>query len=229
METLLVIDDDPGLSELLAEYLGGRGYAVHTAPDGRAGLDRLAGGGVDLVILDVMMPGMDGLEVLQHIRRDSRLPVIMLTARGEDTDRIVGLELGADDYLAKPFNPRELTARVKAVLRRAGAPAGVEPEVLSAVGIRLDPARREARLDGRLLELTTTEFDILRALVAAAGRVIPRERLMEQARGSEWAAYDRSVDVHISHLRRKLGDDPRRPQLIKTVRGVGYLVPRGRG
>ena len=228
MLTILVIDDDPGISSLLVEYLSSRGYRVESAPDGPTGLRFLRSTTVDLVILDVMMPGMDGLEVLQHLRRDHSVPVIMLTARGEDTDRIVGLELGADDYLAKPFNPRELLARIKAVLRRSEPPE-VSSQILTACGIRLDPARREVTMNGSSVELTTTEFDILRVLMAAAGRVIPRENLMEQARGQEWAAYDRSVDVHISHLRRKLGDQPRQPKLIKTIRGVGYLVPRDAG
>jgi len=226
LETVLVIDDDPGLASLLGEFLGTRGLSVTTAAGGPTGLARLRAGGVDLVVLDVMMPGMDGFEVLREIRRDSRIPVIMLTARGDDTDRIVGLEMGADDYLSKPFNPRELLARIRAVLRRATEAPGGEDEALHACGIRLDPARREVSVDGAPVELTTTEFDILRALMASAGRVIPRERLMEQARGQEWASYERSVDVHVSHLRRKLGDDPRKPQRIKTIRGVGYLVPR---
>jgi DNA-binding response OmpR family regulator len=225
VQNVLVIDDDPGLAGLLAEYLGGRGLRVETAEDGPSGLERLAGGGIDLVVLDVMMPGMDGFDVLREIRRQGALPVIMLTARGEDLDRIIGLELGADDYLSKPFNPRELLARIHAVLRRTQA-APEADEAISAAGVRVDPARREATVDGRRLELTTTEFDILRVLVAAAGRVIPRERLMELARGEEWAAYERSVDVHVSHLRKKLGDDPRKPRIIKTIRGVGYLVPR---
>jgi DNA-binding response OmpR family regulator len=225
MQTILVIDDDPRLSTLLSEYLGARGFSVTTASDGPSGLERAAAGGMDLVVLDVMMPGMDGLQVLSALRQRSRVPVVMLTARGEDTDRIVGLELGADDYLAKPFNPRELLARIKAVLRRL-EPDPDEEQALTAAGIRLEPSRREVTVDGASVELTTTEFDILRALLSAAGRVIPRERLMEQARGQEWAAYDRSVDVHISHLRRKLGDDPRKPARIKTIRGVGYLVPR---
>ena len=225
MQNVLVIDDDPSLASLLAEYLGGRGLRVEVAGDGAAGLERLAGGGVDLVVLDVMMPRLDGFDVLREIRRQGTLPVIMLTARGEDLDRIIGLELGADDYLSKPFNPRELLARIHAVLRRAQAAPEVH-ESISAAGVRLDPARREATVGGERLELTTTEFDILRVLLAAAGRVIPRERLMELARGEEWAAYERSVDVHVSHLRKKLGDDPRRPRIIKTIRGVGYLVPR---
>ena len=227
MQTILIIDDDEKLRALLEEYFQARGYRALSAPGGQAGLDRLRGGGVDLVILDVMMPGMDGLEVLTELRRESRVPVVMLTARGEETDRIVGLEMGADDYLAKPFNPRELLARAKAVLRRVAAPDEGEDVALHAAGIRLDPARREVAVDGAPVSLTTTEFEILRALLSAAGRVIPRERLMEQARGQEWAAYERSVDVHISHLRKKLGDDPRQPTRIKTVRGVGYFVPQG--
>jgi len=225
MQRLLVIDDDPKLGGLLREYLGARGYQVELAADGPRGLERHAQGDVDLIILDVMMPGMDGLEVLRQLRATARTPVVMLTARGDDVDRIIGLELGADDYLPKPFNPRELLARVSAVLRR-GAPAPAPVVALSASGIRLDPERREVQVDGQPVDLTTTEFELLRALLAAAGRIIPRERLMELARGQEWAAFDRSVDVHISHLRRKLGDDPKAPRLIKTIRGVGYLVPR---
>jgi DNA-binding response OmpR family regulator len=223
---LLVVDDDPRLLELLAEYLGGRGFDVVTAPDGEKGLDVLRTGGIDLVVLDVMLPGKDGFEVCREIRKTSQIPVVMLTARGDDTDRIVGLEIGADDYLPKPFNPRELLARVNAVMRRVRDDRTSDHETFEAAGIRVDTARREATVGGQPIELTTTEFDILRALVSSAGRVIPRERLMELARGEEWAAYDRGVDVHISHLRRKLGDDPRQPKLIKTVRGIGYLVPK---
>jgi DNA-binding response OmpR family regulator len=226
MDRILVIDDDPGLTDLLAEYLQTRGLAVVTAPDGERGLERLRAGGIDLVILDVMMPGKDGFEVCREIRADSTVPVIMLTARGDELDRIVGLELGADDYLPKPFNPRELLARIGAVLRRRGA-APVASEAISAAGVRLDPERREVQVDGEPVELTTTEFEILRVLVGSAGRVVPRERLMELARGPDWAAFERSVDVHVSHLRRKLGDDPRAPRRIKTVRGVGYMVPAG--
>jgi len=226
MDRILVIDDDPGLTSLLAEYLQARGLEVITAPDGEQGLATLRAGGVDLVILDVMLPGKDGFEICREIRADSRVPVIMLTARGDEFDRIVGLELGADDYLPKPFNPRELLARIGAVLRRK-APSTQDSEVHSAAGLRLDPERRELRVDGLPVELTTTEFEILRVLVASAGRIVPRERLMELARGPDWAAFERSVDVHISHLRRKLGDDPRAPRRIKTVRGVGYMVPSG--
>ncbi len=227
MQQLLIIDDDPKLAALLAEYLGGRGFRIQTASDGRQGLSRLRCGGIDGVILDVMMPGMDGFEVLQEIRKDHHLPVIMLTARGDDMDRIVGLEMGADDYLPKPFNPRELLARIRAVLRRLKKTASVDSEAIQASGILINPSRREAFVNDTPLDLTTTEFEILRALVANAGRVIPRERLMEHARGEEWASFDRSIDVHISHLRKKLGDEPKKPNLIKTIRGIGYLVPDG--
>jgi DNA-binding response OmpR family regulator len=221
----LVVDDDARLRELLAEYLGARGYAVETREDAQSGLDRVRQGQVDLVILDLTLPDKDGLEVCRDIRKTSSVPIVMLTARGDETDRIVGLELGADDYLPKPFNPRELLARVQAVLRRTEIAAS-DPEVLIAGDLRLDLDRREARLHESVLDLTTTEFEILRTLVAQAGRVVPRERLMSMSRGDEFAAFDRSVDVHISHLRRKLGDDPKEPVYIKTVRGVGYVMPR---
>src|SRR4030095_8634992 len=181
-------------------------------PDGEKGLDVLRMGGSDLVVLDVMLPGKDGFEVCREIRKTSHLPVVMLTARGDDTDRIVGLEIGADDYLQKPFNPRELLARINAVMARTRGDRAVEDETLEPAGIPVAAARREATGGGQLIELTTTEFDILRALVSAAGRVIPRERLMELARGEEWAAYERGGAVHLSHLRRKLGDDPRQPK-----------------
>ncbi len=223
MHRVLVIDDDPGLRELLAEYLGGRGFETATAADGPTGLEAARAGSHDLVVLDIMLPGLDGLGVLRELRTTSQVPVIMLTARGDDVDRIVGLELGADDYLAKPFNPRELVARIQAVLRRGGVPDTAQP--LRAGPLLVDPDRRSVRLDGDPIELTTTEFELLRVLVARAGRVVPRERLMELARGEDYASFDRSVDVHVSHIRRKLGDDPRSPRLIKTVRGVGYTVP----
>ena len=198
---------------------------VHSGQDALVAIRRSP---PDLLVLDRMLPDVDGMDVCRKLKADVAtrdIPIIMVTAKAEDADIVSGIEIGADDYLSKPFNPRELLARIKAVLRRQG-PAPAEEHALTAAGIRLEPARREVTVDGTAVELTTTEFDILRALLAAAGRVIPRERLMEQARGQEWAAYDRSVDVHISHLRRKLGDDPRKPSKIKTIRGVGYLVPR---
>ncbi len=240
MRTLLVVDDDERLRGLLAEYLGERGFRVETAPDGEAGLARARAGGIDLVVLDVMLPGQDGFQICRELRATSRVPVLMLTARGDETDRIVGLELGADDYLSKPFNPRELLARVQAILRRADATAaavaampqpGTQPDggragVVRVGPVRVDTDRRTAFLGDAPLDLTTTEFEILRTLVENAGRVIPREKVMSMARGEEWAAFERSVDVHISHLRKKLGDDPKTPALIKTVRGIGYTMPR---
>ncbi|TNE86301.1 MAG: response regulator transcription factor [Deltaproteobacteria bacterium] len=226
MRRILVIDDDDRIRTLLAEYLGGRGFDLVTAEDGQAGLEALRASVPDLVVLDVMMPGLDGLGVLRELRAFSKVPVIMLTARGDDMDRIVGLELGADDYLGKPFNPRELVARIEAVLRRAGPQPASAAGALRAGPLLVDDDRRVVELDGVAVDLTTTEFEILRVLVANAGRVIPRDRLMELARGEDYAAFDRSVDVHVSHIRRKLGDDSRDPTFVKTVRGVGYTVPR---
>ncbi len=226
MQRILVIDDDDRIRSLLAEYLSTRGMQVSSASSGAEGLAQLKAQSTDLVVLDVMMPEMDGFAVLQKIRSQGSTPVIMLTARGDDIDRIVGLEMGADDYLAKPFNPRELLARIQAVLRRAAASPEQTGGALQAGPLRVDPDRRTCTLEEQPIPLTTTEFEILRTLVANAGRVIPRERLMELARGEDYASFDRSVDVHISHIRRKLGDDPRRPRFIKTVRGVGYTLPR---
>jgi len=221
MKRVLVIDDDERIRELLAEYLGARGLAVDVVPEGEQGLALLRGGGFDLVVLDVMMPGKDGFEVCRELRSFSSVPVIMLTARGDDFDRIVGLELGADDYLAKPFNPRELLARIHAVLRRSSSTPNSAR--VAAGPLIVDVDRRAVELDGAVIPLTTTEFELLRTLVANAGRVIPRERLMEMARGADYASFDRSIDVHVSNIRRKLNDDERR--FVKTVRGVGYTVP----
>lgn len=226
MHRVLVIDDDDRIRSLLVEYLSTRGMQVRSAASGAEGLAQLKSQGVDLIVLDVMMPEMDGFAVLQKVRAQGTTPVIMLTARGDDIDRIVGLEMGADDYLAKPFNPRELLARIQAVMRRSAASPDQATTALQAGPLRIDPDRRTCTLDEQPIELTTTEFEILRTLVANAGRVIPRERLMELARGEDYASFDRSVDVHVSHIRRKLGDDPRRPRFIKTVRGVGYTLPR---
>jgi len=221
---VLLVDDDLKLNDLLASYLEQNEVDVTWAADGPSGLLALDAGAFDAVLLDVMMPGMDGLEVCRRIRRKSRIPVIMLTAKGDETDRVVGLEIGADDYVSKPFSPRELLARLRAVLRRA------TPEALSetiVVGdIRIDIAAREARLGGERLDLTGLELDILVALARRAGRVVPREALLSEAGRSDVAVGERTVDVHVSHLRQKLKDDPRSPRLIKTVRGVGYVLAR---
>ena len=222
---ILVIDDDPKLASLLVEYLGGRGLLVEQASSGQQGLEKRKMGSFDLVILDVMMPGMDGFETLKELRKESDIPVIMLTARTEDFDRIVGLELGADDYINKPFNPRELLARIHAILRRTQNAQSTEDSAIVVGNVRMEVTKRKVFVRGEDIELTATEFDILRVLLSNAGRVIARERLMELARGQEFAAFDRSIDVHISNVRKKLGDSSKQSQIIKTIRGVGYLVP----
>jgi DNA-binding response OmpR family regulator len=221
---VLSIDDDSRLYQLLASYLEPNGVTLVHAADGRQGLAALEGGVFDAVLLDVMMPGMDGIEVCRRIRAKSHIPVIMLTAKGDETDRVVGLEIGADDYVPKPFSPRELLARLRAVLRRS-APEATQA-VLTVGDIAVEVASREVRVGGQPVELTGIEFDILVALARRPGRVVPRDTLLEQAGRNDVAVGDRTVDVHVSHLRRKLGDDPRAPRLIKTVRGVGYVLTR---
>jgi DNA-binding response OmpR family regulator len=221
---VLLIDDDRRLQELLQSYLGQNGVTVTPALDGPKGLSLLDTDAFDAVLLDVMMPGMDGLEVCKRIRAKSPIPILMLTAKGDETDRVVGLELGADDYIPKPFGPRELLARLRAVLRRAGPEAVAK--TLSLGDIHIDVPGRTARLGQRPLDLTGLEFDILVALVRRAGRVVPRDSLLAEAGRSDVTVGERTVDVHISHLRQKLGDDPRAPRRIKTVRGVGYVLAK---
>ncbi len=224
MTHVLLIDDDQRLHELLSEYLEQNGFRVTGARDGVAGLARLDAEPFDAVLLDIMMPGMDGLEVCRRIRNKSRVPILMLTARGDETDRVVGLELGADDYIPKPFGPRELLARLRAVLRRANP--SERAETMTAGEIAIDVSARSVRVRDREIELTGVEFDILVALVRRAGRVIPRDALLNEAGRSDVSVGDRTVDVHISHLRQKLGDDSRSPSIIKTVRGVGYVLAK---
>jgi len=220
---ILLIDDDARLAELLEGYFGPQGVSLVHSPGGQAGLAQLAAGGFDAVLLDVMMPGLDGLSVLRKVRdAGHRVPVIMLTARGDEADRVVGLELGADDYVAKPFSPRELLARLRAVLRRAD-PAAVA-EKLTASGITVDATGREAWVDGKPVELTGLEIDLLLVLLRRAGRVVPRSALMDLAGRGDVSVGERAVDVHISRLRKKLGDDA--AQRIRTVRGVGYVLAR---
>lgn len=214
---VLVVDDDTELCSLLEEFLTREGFAVDFEHDGRRGLERALKGDANLVVLDVMMPGMDGFAALKRLRQQSRVPVLMLTARGEDVDRIVGLELGADDYLSKPFNPRELAARIRAILRRIEAkPVGGRIEVN---GVTLDPGTREVLIDGQAVATTTLEFDILEVLLRQAGRVVSRDTLMENMYNRKATPFDRSIDMHVSHLRKKLEAGR---ELIKTVRGVGY-------
>lgn len=217
---ILVIDDDEGLNELLTEYLGQFGFSVRTAAHPEEGLRALKADPPDLIVLDVMLPGMDGLAVCRKIRETSRVPIIMLTARGHVMDRILGLEMGADDYLPKPFEPRELVARIQAVLRR-----GVKVEdgdVVRTGALEVSFATGSARLEGRPLALTTAEFALLGLFVRNRGRILSRDRILEETRGMDWESYDRSIDVLVSRLRQKLGDDPRQPAFIRTVRGAGY-------
>ena len=225
--TLLMIDDDVKLVALVREYLGPHGFELRASHDGNAGIAAIRASEPALVILDVMLPGADGLEVCRRVRQFSRVPILMLTARGDDTDRIVGLELGADDYLPKPFNTRELLARIRAILRRSdGARSDTGASTLRVGSLAIDAGARTVTAHGRAVELTTAEFDILHALARQAGRVLSRDELLQQVHGEGWAAYDRSIDVHVSRIRQKIGDDPRQPALLKTIRGAGYQLVR---
>jgi DNA-binding response OmpR family regulator len=225
---LLVIDDDRKLCRLIQDYLEPMGYDVSCAHTGVEGLERAVNESWQAVLLDVMLPGMNGFELLKQLRQKSNVPVLMLTARGEEADRIVGLEMGADDYLPKTFSTRELLARLRAVVRRA-APAAVNPgdeapaEIV--VGqLRLNPGARVALMKDQPLVLTPVEYEILLALARAKGRVKSREQLIDQVRERDYDVFDRSIDVHISSLRRKLGDDSKAPQIIRTIRAVGYML-----
>lgn len=221
MDRVLIVDDDIDLCRLLAERLLPEGFALEAVHDGTRGLERALSQEHALIILDLMLPGMGGLDVLRHVRRQSPVPVLVLTARGEDVDRILGLEIGADDYLPKPFNPRELIARIRAILRRTSA--GSNRNGALAVGdLRLDPAAREASLGGTALELTSVEFNLLEVLLRDAGRVLTREQLTESVLGRKLGAFDRVIDVHVSNLRKKLGHC-HGEERIKTVRGSGYV------
>lgn len=219
---VLIVDDDARLFELLESYLAQNGIGAEPARDGQAALRALDAGGFDAVLLDIMMPGMDGLSVLRKIRESLDIPVLMLTAKGDETDRVVGLELGADDYLPKPFSPRELLARLRAVVRRTQSRE--IKKRLSVSGVQVDLESRRVERAGATVELTGLEFDVLVALLQRAGRVVPRSALLELAGRNDVTVSDRTVDVHVSHLRKKLGDDP--PTLIRTVRGVGYMFAR---
>jgi two-component system OmpR family response regulator len=222
----LLIDDDRRLAELLVTYFAPHGVEITHAPDGRAGLAQLEQG-YDVILLDLTMPGMDGLEVCRKIREHSAVPIVMLTARGDETDRVVGLELGADDYLPKPFGPRELLARMRAVLRRTSPAA--QSEKVRVRDLELDIGSRQVTVAGRAVELTALEWDLLLALARRAGRVVPRDTLFNLAGRSDTVVNDRTVDVHISHLRSKLGDDSRKQSRIRTVRGVGYVLVKDSG
>ncbi|MDT8377045.1 MAG: response regulator [Mariprofundaceae bacterium] len=224
---ILIADDDQELSALLSEYLQSEGFDVIMAHDGEAALHRAQHDACDLMVLDIMMPKMNGMEVLKELRKQSLLPVVMLTARGEPVDRIVGLEIGADDYLPKPCNPRELVARIRAVLRRVSLPPDLASRdtdhAIEVDGIKLTAQTRTVQKQGEAVDLTSTEFDLLLQLLANAGQVVTKEQLSEQVLGRRLALYDRSIDMHVSHLRRKLGTLADGSERIKTVRGTGYI------
>jgi two-component system alkaline phosphatase synthesis response regulator PhoP len=228
MKTILVVDDEPKIVQLARDYLEHAGFAVVTAPDGRSALDEVRHRRPDLVVLDLGLPQLDGLDVTRSIRRDSNLPIVMLTARDDEVDKLVGLELGADDYLTKPFSPRELVARVKAVLRRSERPA--EPgDQVRAGDLRLDVPRMRAELGGRPIDLTATEFQLLATLARQPGRIFTRSQLLDAVHGVAFESYERAIDTHVKNIRRKLEPDPREPRYVLTVYGVGYRFADDRG
>lgn len=221
---ILMIDDDAELGAMLTEYLAGEGFDTTLVTTGDAGLEAALGGGYAAVLLDIMLPRIGGLDVLRRLRAASRVPVIMLTARGDDVDRVVGLELGADDYVSKPCYPRELVARLRAVLRRSEAAALVAPASIEAGAIRLETEARRVIVAGEIVDLTATEFNLLERLIRAGNRVVAKDELSREVLGRPHEAYDRSIDVHMSHLRRKLIERGVDETVLETVRGVGYRV-----
>ncbi|GAA3817464.1 response regulator transcription factor [Cellulomonas soli] len=224
---VLVVEDDPAIAHLVAEYLTHDGFRVDVADDGEDGVELARQTRPDVVVLDLMLPGIDGLEVCRRVRTFSDAYVLMLTARGDETDRVIGLSVGADDYVVKPFSPRELSARVQAMLRRPRS-ADVEPGTVRRFGdLVLDPQAREVSVRGVPVELTRTEFDVLEALSARPRAVVARRRLLEHVWGEDWYGDDHVIDVHVANLRRKLGDDPAASRYVRTVRGVGYRMGDG--
>ena len=225
-ERILVVEDDSRLADMLSEYLGQAGFEVAVASLGATALEQLSRTAFDAVVLDLMLPDMDGLQVCRKLRATNDLPVLMLTARGDAVDRIVGLELGADDYLPKPFEPRELLARLRAILRRRAAGASPNDKALQFGRLDIDTAARTVRLDGALCDLTNYQFELLATLAKHAGRVLSREALMDLMKGEEFDAFDRSIDVHISRIRAAIEDNPRKPRRIITVRAAGYVFAK---
>ena len=222
MATILVVDDEPKIARLLRDYLERAGFGVSIAHDGREALMRARTERPDLVILDLGLPALDGLDVTRQLRRDGDMPILMLTARDDEADRVAGLELGADDYVTKPFSPREVVARVRAILRRRGGPSG---EAVIRVGaLEVDPGRMRVMVNGRGVELTGTEFALLSALARQPGRVYTRSQLLDAIHGTAFESYERAIDAHVKNLRRKLEPDPHRPRLLLTVHGVGYRL-----
>jgi two-component system, OmpR family, phosphate regulon response regulator OmpR len=225
-ERILVVEDDPRLADMLSEYLGQAGFRITVASLGASALKHLSGGEYDAVVLDLMLPDMDGLDVCRQLRAQSDTPVLMLTGRGDAIDRIVGLELGADDYLPKPFEPRELLARLRAILRRGMRRPGSADPPLHFGRLEIDTAARAVRLDGAVCDLTGYQFDLLVALAEKAGRVLSREALMDLVKGEQAEAFDRSIDVHMSRIRAAIEDDPKKPRRVITVRGAGYVFAK---
>ena len=225
MKTILVVDDEPKIAALARDYLEHAGFAVVTVADGRSALEAVGRTRPDLVVLDLGLPEIDGLDVTRTIRRDSTLPIVMLTARDDEIDKVLGLELGADDYLTKPFSPRELVARVKAVLRRVDAGRQPDPgtrEIVRAGDLTLDLPRMRADIGGRPVELTPTEFQLLATVAARPGRIFTRSQLLDAVHGVAFESFERAIDTHVKNIRRKIEPDPRSPRYVLTVYGVGY-------
>ncbi|HEV3122962.1 MAG TPA: response regulator transcription factor [Candidatus Dormibacteraeota bacterium] len=224
MRTILVVDDEPEIVRLVRDYLEHSGFAVVTAGDGPSALRAARMQRPDLVILDLGLPGIDGLDVTRALRHDGSVPIVMLTARGEESDKLVGLEMGADDYLTKPFSPKELVARVRAVLRRGDAAASTASVVTVGDDLRLDATRMEASVGGRMIELTATEFQLLITMARQPGRVFTRTQLLDAVHGVAVDSYERAIDAHVKNIRRKIEPDPRAPRYLRTVFGVGYRI-----
>ena len=224
MATILVVDDEPKIAQLARDYLEHAGFTVLTAADGRTGLARARENSPDLIVLDLRLPDLDGLDVTRALRKDSPVPIIMLTARGEESDKLIGLELGADDYIVKPFSPKELVARVRAVLRRWEHATAADADVLRAGDLVLDVPRMRVTAGSRPVELSPSEFQLLTALARHPGRVFTRGQLLDALHGVAFESYERAIDAHVKNLRRKLEPDPRRPRYILTVYGVGYRL-----
>jgi DNA-binding response OmpR family regulator len=224
---VLLVEDDERLAQLTARYLETHGVLVTIVGDGVEGQTEALRRQYDCVVLDLMLPGRDGIEVCRQLRGRTDVPILMVTARGEEADRVLGLEVGADDYVTKPFSPRELLARIRATVRRVRGQAGPTQQTIQVGGLVLDPQRMTVTLDGKTIDVTAYEFSILRALAQRPGRVLSREQLLDLAKGSAELSFDRSIDVHVSRLRAKLGDDSRNPKILKTVRGAGYLLAGG--
>jgi DNA-binding response OmpR family regulator len=222
MTTILVVEDETKIARLVRDYLEHAGFEVIVAGDGGAALSAARGSRPDLIVLDLGLPGRDGLDVTRELRRTSGVPIVMLTARGDESDRIVGLELGADDYVVKPFSPKELVARVRAVLRRTAAARAGGPEILRVAGIEVDGPRMRVSVDGRPVELTPTEFQLLSTLVREPGRVFTRSQLLDAVHGVAFESYERAIDAHVKNIRKKIEPTPSRPRYVLTVHGVGY-------